>query len=111
VLSRVIGPLLRGSGWTRGYFLGIALGFLPCGLLYGALTAVAGTGGVVTGAFAMAAFAAGTAAALVLIGCGAGALTRRWRSAAQWIAKPFQLANALMLAALAVNLWIRMPAQ
>lgn len=104
-LSRVTGPLLRPAGWGRGYALGVVLGFLPCGLLYGALTAAAGSGGAVTGAAAMAAFAAGTATALILIGFGATAITRRWRSVTQWIAKPFQLANAVMLAALAIDLW------
>jgi sulfite exporter TauE/SafE len=109
-LARLTRPLLQGTGWLRGYLLGIVLGFLPCGLLYGALTAAAGAGSLFAGAAAMAAFAASTATALILIGFGASALTRRWRSATQWIAKPFQLANVVMLAALAVNLWTRMPA-
>ena len=109
-LSRVSWLLFQGTGWKRGYLLGIVLGFLHCGLLYGALTAAAGSGSMLIGAAAMAAFAAGTATALILIGFGAGAITRRWRSATQWIAKPFQLANVIMLAVLAVNLWTRMPA-
>ena len=40
------------SGW-RHYALGVALGFLPCGLLYGALAAAAAAGAAVSGAFAM----------------------------------------------------------
>lgn len=104
-LSRVTRPLLQRPGWVRSYLLGIVLGFLPCGLLYGAVTAAAGTGSVAVGASAMTAFAAGTSVSLILVGWGASAITRRWRSVTQWIAKPFQVANAVMLAALAVNLW------
>lgn len=110
-LSHVSCPLLQRSGWMGGYLLGITLGFLPCGLLYGALTAAAAAGGVLAGALAMAAFAAGTSVCLILIALGADAVTRRWRPVTRWIAKPFQIANAVMLVLLAVNLWTRMPAQ
>ncbi len=43
-----------------GYLLGILLGFLPCGLLYGALIVAAATARPVTAALAMLAFALGT---------------------------------------------------
>lgn len=110
-LSHASRPLLQRPGWRGGYLLGIVLGFLPCGMLYGAVTAAAAAGAMLTGALAMMAFAAGTSVSLILIALGASAITRRWRAATQWIAKPFQIANAVMLVLLAVNLWTRMPAQ
>lgn len=45
--------------------LGIVLGLLPCGLLYSALVAAMTTGGALSGATAMAAFALGTIPALL----------------------------------------------
>jgi uncharacterized protein len=59
-LGRLVGRLAQEpSGW-RHYALGTALGFLPCGLLYGALTAAAAAGDAITGALAMVAFSIGT---------------------------------------------------
>jgi hypothetical protein len=55
------------TGW-RGYALGFALGFLPCGLLYGALAAAAASGNPAAGGIGMLAFALGTAPSLVAIG-------------------------------------------
>lgn len=105
ILSRIARPLLARPGWTRFYLLGIVLGFLPCGLLYSALTAAAATASVAWGAIGMTAFAATTATALVVIGWSANLATRRWRAATQWFAKPFQVANAVLLAVLAINVW------
>jgi uncharacterized protein len=101
-LARIAAPLF-GGGTLRGYLLGVALGFLPCGLLYGALVAAAGAGGMLAGAFAMAAFAAGTVPSLVLLGCGASALATRWRRAAQAMLAPFQAATAVALVVLAIG--------
>ena len=61
--------ILDTIGWSRvvnrasrlgGYSLGLALGFLPCGLVYAALAAAAGTGSAMSGAVAMAAFTGAT---------------------------------------------------
>jgi sulfite exporter TauE/SafE len=52
------------QGW-RGVALGLLLSALPCGVLYGALAAAAASGSMLAGALAMAAFALGTAPALV----------------------------------------------
>jgi len=59
--------LLANPRRLRGYALGVLLGFLPCGLLYGALAAAAAAGSA-GGAMAMAAFAVGTMPALVGVG-------------------------------------------
>ena len=102
-ISAAIVPLLRlPMGWRR-YGLGLASGFLPCGFLYGALAAAAGSGGAIAGAVAMTGFALGTTVALIsiaLIGAGAA---QQWRRAATALAAPLFLVNAVTLVALAVK--------
>lgn len=100
-VARVAAPLLADPRGMRGYALGVALGFLPCGLLYAALAAAAGSGAWSTGLVAMAAFALGTMPALVGVGTigvlfGRGIL-RTARAAAPLVL----LANAGVLAAMA----------
>jgi hypothetical protein len=103
-LARPIGGLLRApTGW-RGVALGVLLSALPCGVLYGALAGAAAAGSALGGALAMAAFAAGTAPALVgvaligrLFGRRGGPLMR----AAGAVLFGF---NALVLVALSVRL-------
>jgi uncharacterized protein len=96
---RLAGRLLSDlNGAGRGYALGLALGFLPCGFLYGALAAASASGNPVIGATAMFAFALGTAPSLfavALIGEGAG---RRWRSIVVRFAPAAFTINAALLA-------------
>jgi uncharacterized protein len=53
---------------TRRLLLGLAMGFLPCGLIYAALLRALATGSAFWGAATMAAFGAGTAGALLAVG-------------------------------------------
>ncbi len=103
VIARVTGPLLRHRGGLRGYALGVTLGFLPCGLLYGAVAAAAGTGSALSGAVAMAAFAASTVPALVAIGCVGAGVAQRWRVLARTLVAPLQAVNAAVLVVFAVG--------
>ncbi|HTP84648.1 MAG TPA: sulfite exporter TauE/SafE family protein [Alphaproteobacteria bacterium] len=89
-------------GW-RGYALGMALGFLPCGLLYSALAASAAAGSTAAGGAAMAAFVAGTFPMLFVIGWGGTVLGRSWRGALQRLAQPLLAVNAVLLVALAIR--------
>lgn len=100
-LSRLAAPLSRSRGVASRYALGVLLGFLPCGLIYGALAAAAGTASVVAGAAAMGAFALGTVPALVAVGWGGLLLRRRLREIGRWIAAPVLVANAAVMLALA----------
>ncbi|MCK6449882.1 MAG: sulfite exporter TauE/SafE family protein [Alphaproteobacteria bacterium] len=85
--TRLLRPLFaRPVGW-RGYLLGVALGFLPCGLLYGAIAAAASTGSPLSGALGMAAFAVGTAPALIATGL-AGHLAARHLGPVMRVAAP-----------------------
>ncbi len=99
--ARLLRPLFaRPVGW-RGYLLGVALGFLPCGLLYGAVAAAASTGSPLSGALGMMAFALGTAPALVATGL-AGHLAARHLGPVMRVAAPaLMVVNAGFLAYMA----------
>jgi uncharacterized protein len=103
-LAAIIGPLLRQSHGRRGYLLGVALGFLPCGFLYAALAAAAGAGGAFAGGAAMAAFALGTVPSLLTVGLVGVAAAQRWRFAAARLAVPVFLFNALILGRMAIGM-------
>ena len=89
--------------WTGGYLLGVALGFLPCGFLYGALAAAAASTSPLVGAAAMLAFGLGTAPALIVVGVAGQAAGRKWHRAVAIAAPIVMLANASLLALLAVR--------
>lgn len=92
-LGRLTRPMLdRPTGW-RGYGLGLALGFLPCGLLYGALAAAASTGDALAGIFTMAAFALGTIPALLAVGVIGHIATARWSAIMSGVAPIILVAN------------------
>lgn len=101
LVARFAGPLSASRTPVARYGLGVVLGFLPCGLLYGALAAAAGTGSVVSGAVAMAGFALGTVPALVAVGWGGLIMRRQLRTVAKWISPPLLAGNALVMLALA----------
>jgi sulfite exporter TauE/SafE len=100
-LARLASPLAQSRAPVARYALGLVLGLLPCGLLYGALAAAGGTASAWQGALAMMAFGLGTVPALVGVGWLGLLLRRRLRGVTVWIATPLLLANALMMLALA----------
>jgi len=102
-LARIARPLLNDSRGFRGYLLGLALGFLPCGFLYGALTAAAGSGSAWRGALAMAAFTLGTIPNLMLVGYVGVFFRQRAAAAAHGISIPLMIANAGFLGFLAAR--------
>ncbi len=102
-LSRLAAPLIGARAPAARYALGVVLGFLPCGLLYGALAAAAGTASPARGALAMAAFAVGTMPALIAVGWLGAVVRRRLQGFVQWVAAPLLLANAVLMAALAIQ--------
>jgi hypothetical protein len=74
---RPCGKLIAAPGTWNRFFLGLSLGFLPCGLIYAALVKAAATASLVEGATSMLAFGLGTTLALVAIGFLSSALRQR----------------------------------
>ncbi|MBC7953506.1 MAG: sulfite exporter TauE/SafE family protein [Rhodospirillaceae bacterium] len=97
-------PLFASPTGFKGWALGVALGFIPCGLLYAALAAAAATGDPLAGAFAMLAFTAGTAPALVAVGAIGHFAISRWRAPLVRWAPLLLVANAGMLGFMAWQL-------
>jgi uncharacterized protein len=87
--------------WSGGLLLGLALGFLPCGVLYAALAVAAASGDAARGAAAMLAFGLGTVPSLVGVGLAGHLAGRAWRSKMGAIAPAVMLANAALLLLLA----------
>jgi hypothetical protein len=103
---RLIAGLMRHVDRTTrrgGLLLGLALGFLPCGFLYAALTAASASGGPVAGALAMIAFGLGTVPSLVAVGIAGQAAGRRWQRGAAVAAPAVMLLNAALLTVLALR--------
>jgi sulfite exporter TauE/SafE len=83
---RRIAPLTRGlfpvTTPVRAFGVGLAWGWLPCGMAYAMLTAAWLSGGALQGATLMAMFGIGTLPAMLALGGGAarllGPATRRW---------------------------------
>ncbi|MBL8833162.1 MAG: sulfite exporter TauE/SafE family protein [Rhodospirillales bacterium] len=96
-LGARVRPLVADPTGLRGYALGIALGFLPCGFLYGAFAAAAGSGDALRGAAAMSGFVAGTLPALLVVQFAGAMAARRWRNALGALAPLLMLFNAAAL--------------
>ena len=78
---RPLGRLISSASVGSRFLLGLALGFLPCGLIYAALLRALATGSALWGAVTMAAFGAGTASALLAVGVFSSAIRsklNRW---------------------------------
>ncbi|HLI14374.1 MAG TPA: sulfite exporter TauE/SafE family protein [Alphaproteobacteria bacterium] len=102
-LVRMARPLLVNPRGPRGYMLGLALGCLPCGFLYGAVAAAAAGGSATRGALAMIAFGVGTAVDLMLVGYAGVFFSRRLPVAARVFSMPLMLMNAGLLGLLAIR--------
>lgn len=103
-LAVLAAPLMaHGGNPGARYLLGVVLGFLPCGLLYGALAAAATAGNAAEGALAMAGFTLGTVPALVAVGLAGSALMKRAAGAIQAVVTILMLVNAATLSYLAFS--------
>jgi sulfite exporter TauE/SafE len=77
--KRALQDATEHPGTAVFYFLGIMLGFLPCGLSYAAFAQALGTGNAAQGTLLVLAFSVGTVPGLVLLGTGASAIFSRYR--------------------------------
>ena len=100
-VGRIARPLFARPVGVRGWLLGVALGFLPCGLLYGALAAAAASGEPLAGGFGMLAFSLGTVPALLAVGLAGHVAGQRFRTTALRLAPALMLVNAAALSYLA----------
>jgi sulfite exporter TauE/SafE len=111
-------PQVFAAGWTSrlspifgqatglgGYMLGIALGFLPCGLLYSALLLAGAAGSWQAGMTGMLLFSIGTMPALLVVGMFGAAAGQRWRDAMRRLLLPVFVLNVLLLLVLALR-WL-----
>lgn len=102
-LQPLTSRLMQQPTGAQGYLLGVLLGFLPCGLLYGALVAAAATGDALAAAFAMLAFALGTFPLSWAIGYGSRFATQRFRARLKVPLGLLMVFNAVLLAALSLQ--------
>ncbi len=103
LIVRTAAPFLaQPKGW-HGYLLGVALGFLPCGLLWGALGVAAGSNSPLVGAANMAAFTIGTMPSLIAVGYVGSFFRRHAAKFAQAVGIPLMLGNALALGYLGLH--------
>jgi len=78
LFEKLIGASVSGAAPLTSFPLGLLLGFLPCGLVYGPLIVAAGRGPVLGGAM-MIALGLGTAPALFFAGSATALLSQRVR--------------------------------
>jgi hypothetical protein len=69
-IKKLIGFLFFNPTGFKNYFLGILLGFIPCGLLYGAIATVVSLDNKISTILAMFAFGIGTIPSLFFTACG-----------------------------------------
>lgn len=103
-LAAPLRPLFAQPTGINGLALGMALGFLPCGLLYAALASAMGIGDPVAGIAMMAGFGAGTLPALWLVGFVGQAASQQWRRLARLLMPLLMFFNAFMVARMAAHL-------
>ncbi|MCB2081761.1 MAG: sulfite exporter TauE/SafE family protein [Hyphomicrobiales bacterium] len=103
-LGKFTAPFMWHRTWKHGYLTGIVLGFMPCGLVYAALMAVAATGSPAQAALGMVVFTAGTAPMLTGI-AGAGQLfMNKWPGIATPLLRGVMACNGLFLCFMAGKL-------
>jgi sulfite exporter TauE/SafE len=100
-VGRMAARFAMNPSGLRGLGLGLVLGLLPCGLLYGAVAAAAASADPFAGAVGMAAFSAGTVPSLFAVAYLGQLGVRRWRQAAAYVIPLIMFLNAGLLAHLA----------
>ena len=76
IIKAILG-VVKGSRPSHPFFVGLALGLLPCGLVYSALAGAIALGHPLSGGVAMASFGSGTAIAMMIAAFGSGYLIRK----------------------------------
>ncbi len=100
-LARFARPFAELPTSFRGYGLGLVLGLLPCGAVYGALLAASAAGRPLAGAATMIVFGLGTVPTLAAIGIFGNLAARQWRERALKVRPAILAANGAFLLLLA----------
>jgi uncharacterized protein len=98
-LLKPAGKLISSQSPVSKFALGLLMGFLPCGLVYAALMKAIGAATPLGGTLTLLAFGMGTSVALVVVGLGSSAFTRklaRWGTTVSAIT--VMLMGALLIA-------------
>jgi sulfite exporter TauE/SafE len=102
------GKVMKSATSNRGrvqlFWVGLMMGFLPCGLSFAAFSRALAAGGPIRGAGLVFAFALGTLPGLLLLGTGASGLARRYQKQSDIIAG---LLMIYMAAELALKAWFK----
>jgi len=104
-LSNKTAPLFKNPEGLNSYFIGILLGFLPCGLVIAALMVTATIANPFISSLAMLVFSLATIPALIIVGLGATAI-KKLRAKPQ-IGKALMGLNGLNLFILAGTIFYR----
>jgi uncharacterized protein len=95
--NRVLPPLLQSRSLFSRVALGLAAGFLPCGLSWAMVVTAAATGDPLKGFLTMTAFGLGTLPALLSAGVSSSILSMRARLAGERVAALSVIAMGLFL--------------
>ncbi len=98
--------LFKNPTGFNGYLLGLALGFIPCGLLYGAFAIAASIDSPSLAALAMFLFGLATTPSLLLTACGGYFFLKITSANFKLIARLVILINSATLLIMAINLLI-----
>ncbi len=103
-LSKKISILFQHPEGWGGYFLGLILGFIPCGLLYGAFVIATSISNPIFAAGGMFLFGVSTFPSLFLTASGGYFFAKITEF--KWVVKIVMLVNATALFLMAVKLWL-----
>lgn len=100
----VMSNLFSKPYYFKGYILGILLGFIPCGLLYGAIAVAASIDNFLIAALAMFCFGIATIPSLFLTAMGSYLFLNKIKKKIKFFAKTILLINAMVLFIMAIDL-------
>lgn len=99
--GNLVGRLASDANMLKRYFLGVLLGFMPCGLVVSAILAASTAETPVQSALAMGGFALGTMPALMFVGLGAKSVLRKYPNISTRVSQGAMVVSSFWLFALA----------
>ncbi len=106
IIYRIYSRLINYKGFLSRYFLGMLLGFMPCGLVVSALLVSATAHNVWSSALAMTAFALGTVPALFIVAFSGNIIKDKYPKSFGIISKSAMFVGGIWLFVLAGNMFL-----